>query len=178
MPVAPLFVADMATLQARLRLSGLAASDGVAQLESVVLDVRQQFYRRLGSGLIATILATSAVDAPTTTAELRRTLADSVEEKWVLAELRRRMPVVFLDGGVGLHQNWQDTGAFHTGQNEREIDRLIAEVEEGINRLTGEIEDDEGGVNAAAIGPTVAQDLPGATLFPGLRRNPNKWVLP
>ena len=68
MAVAPLFIADLAALKARLRLSGMGSADAAAQVDQAIEDVRLGFYDRLGKTRVDEILAVAYVENATTTA--------------------------------------------------------------------------------------------------------------
>jgi len=176
--VAPLFIASMTILKTRLRLEGASAAGALAQIDQAVEDVTLGFYNKLGAARVATIKATTYTEAPTSNAEILRSLANSVEVKWVRYHLIRVLPNLFMDGSGTRQQTWNDEGVFSTTPNprselEKELARLLTEIEDGLLLLEGEVgvNDGEGTVSVTDIGPSDTPDLPGASVFPALRRS-------
>jgi hypothetical protein len=170
MASAPLFVADLATLTSKLRLTGVASGDsGTPLIDEGILQARNEIYLRLGASTIATIQATAFTDNPTTADQYTRSLANSVEVKMVRLRLMRSMPMMFIDGTGGdamniLHDEapYRDTSAFDL---RAEMNMLEAEIDSDLAILTGA--DADGSPNKAfSIGPAVTPPLPFGTIWP------------
>lgn len=173
MAVAPLFVVDMTTLKTVLRLEGARAAGALAEIDQSVTEARVTFYRRLGKARIDQIKATATVDAPDTNEQILRTLANTVEVAMVRQRLMRLLPMLFMDGSGNRMQLWNEETGFDPASRqgiEKELARLETEIQEGLAVLAGEQDlDDESTVSADTIGPTETTDLPGASIWPGLR---------
>src|SRR6185436_20608698 len=110
----PLFVADLATLKERLRLSGVpaAASDTHGIIDECVLRARLAFYRRLGESRVTELLAISYTVDPTTENGVLRALANSVEVDLVRCELMQRLPMAFMDASGDINKRWNEEAPF------------------------------------------------------------------
>lgn len=169
MAVAPLFATDMNDLKARLRLSGASASDAKAQIDNATQEARLLLYAELGGALVTLILATAYKDNPVTAEERRRVRAVTVEVLAVRARLIRIMPTIFLDGGTNPIERWNDEAAFRQGTPDiAGADAALSEALEQLKAGEGAVETRGG--RALAYEPDELPDLPGATVFPDLRR--------
>jgi hypothetical protein len=172
MAVAPLFVADMTTLKTALRLDKMAAAGALATLDQAVKDVRIGFYRRLGAAQITTIKLTNDVDAPTTDAEITRSLATSVEVRWMRLLLIRRLSTMFVDASGQKQLKWNEEAGFLANNpvpTVDEVEKLEAEIDLDMGALSGDVDLDDTQFNVASLAPDVTPDLPGATVWPSLR---------
>lgn len=154
MPVAPLFVVDMATLRARLRLSGAAQSDALAQIDEAVEWVRVALYNEetgLGLTRVNELLAVAYVENATTSADLVRTQANNLEQVYVRLRLLKVLPMLFMDASGSTHDTWNEEPLTRKGQRslEKEIASLEDEVLEAIADLTGD--DDSLGILSAVV---------------------------
>ncbi len=140
MAVAPLFVLDMETLQAKLRLTGLpSGADGEALLKSGVERAKAQFYRRLGLSRVTTLLAMTYTDTPATQEDVLRIVANEAEVKAVRLHLLDTMPVLFMDNSTQTEEVWNTEGAFRPGRiTLAERERLATELEADMALLAGE----------------------------------------
>jgi hypothetical protein len=141
----PLFVADLDTLKAALRLSAIPAgsADVAAMLGDAVSQVRVRLYGRLGLALAAELVAIAPSSAPTTVEGLRRSLAESVEIRMVRVVLMRTLPTVFMDAGGGARKAWNEEALWRESpakELERHIAALNASIEDDMGLLTGESE--------------------------------------
>lgn len=166
MAVAPLFVADMTTLRARLRLSGVPdSSDAMNVIDSAVQTVRTGFYTELGTERVAEIAAFASTDTPTAENEVLRTVAEGAEVKWVRYELMHLLPVLFIDGSGQREQAWNDEGAFRAANGagiERMRQALRAEIDKALDLLSGDTEIGERtSVRSATIDPPCTRPWPG-----------------
>lgn len=169
--VAPLFVADNATLLARLRLSGLAAgTDGMQVVDQAIRDVRASFYRRLTSNRITKLLGYTQTDAPTTTNEVLRTVADSTEVKWVRYELLRTLPALWMDGSGGNAEVWQNEGAFRQMSPSAiasERKKLKTDIEQALDLLAGRTSvGSETSIRVSSIAADGTRPYPGHSIDP------------
>lgn len=139
----PLFVADLATLKAPLRLSGVPSSstDTLAILDEAILSARLTFYRRLGKQRVAALVGTAYNANPTTEDEIIRALANTTETKMVYAELLRKLPNQFMDASGDAFRKWNEEAPFRErgpADLQREITRLESEIEENMQMLAEE----------------------------------------
>jgi len=139
----PLFVADLATLKAQLRLSGMpsSATDALAILDESILRARLVFYRRLGQQRVGVLLATVYNANPSSEDEVLRALANTTETKVVYSELLRKLPNQWMDASGDANRRWNEEAPFRergpTGA-QQEIQRLLDEIEEDMEILAGE----------------------------------------
>lgn len=139
----PLFVQDLATLKAALRLTGVPAeaTDTLAILDESILRTRLAFYRRLGQQRVGVLVAMTEVDNPTSEDEVLRSLASTTETKMVYAELLRKLPNQFMDASGDANRRWNEEAPFRergATDAQREIQRLLDEIEEDMEILSGE----------------------------------------
>lgn len=169
MAVEPLFVANMDTLKAALRLTDASQADAVAQIDQAVEDVRVRLYdeRGLGAALVATLLAIPYTENATTVSALRRTRANNLEIKWVRLLLLKRMPVLFQDASGQSLDAW----------NEEPLTRLPAWALENMCRaleeeiqdelaLLADVEDAGGSMDVVVFEPSETPARPGASIYP------------
>lgn len=144
MAVEPLFVADMSTLKARIRMSGAPSSTDVQDLiEEAVRTVRAGFYREIAADRISTIKTITEDENPTTENGILRLLASTTELKWVRYELMRTVPTLFFDSAPAAQTAWNEEGMLRgTSNSEREAEmkRLWADIQAAIPLLEGETE--------------------------------------
>lgn len=165
MSATPLFVPDLATLLARLRLTGIATS-GQAVVDEAVQTVRVGIYRALGAAVVSTLLATTSTLSPITDAELERCTAERVEVAWTRMLLLRSMPVLFKESSSNIQQAWNEEGLARDASARMiadEIERLQADIDTWLGTLT----DDSVpfGVRATVIGGTCANTAPGSAIY-------------
>lgn len=161
----------MDTLKARLRLAG--ATNASAVIDQAVEDVRVGFYRRLTAETVTTLLAIAYSEAPTTDDEVKRSLANYAEVKWVRKELLRTLPTLFMDTAGKANSLWNEEAGFQRpfqSQINKEIDKLEAEIDDALRVLSGEdgLRDNDS-MNVSTIEPEDEVDYPGATIWPALR---------
>ena len=131
MATAPLFIADLATLTSKLRLSGVpAAADASDIINEAILVTRQKFYRELGVSRIAILGALAFTETPATENQILRAVANSTEVLMIRCELMRTMPMMFMDGNADQNQIMQDEALFRdTTSSQLEQARLACELE-------------------------------------------------
>lgn len=171
MPVAPLFVASIEDLKARLRLTGATKSDFSAQLDLALEDVRLGFYDEdggLGTTRVGELLAISYVENATNATSLLRTRANNLEVTWVRLLLMRRLPTLFMDAGGETLDAWNEEPITRSSRRglESEIQRLENEVTDGLAYLGGADEEDLGEVAVTVFEPEITPDLPRASILP------------
>lgn len=172
MATSPLFVANVATLKAKLRLSGVP-TDGSADvlIDEALLVVRAGFYRDLGRSRVQSIQALSFTENPETDNEVLRAAANSAEIKWVRAELMRTMPMQFVDGNADAQQLYHDFGAFREA-TQRQLDeervRLMDDVREALSLLRGAetVGNETQGLRVYTSEPTCRRPQPGDSARP------------
>jgi len=149
----PLFAQDRASLVSQLRLTGADHTDTVAAIDAAIQTVALRFYDLLGSGQVDLIKSYSYSADPTAGDNERTRLRAAVaEEKWVRAELIRKLPILFVaNEGVAMDQ-WNEEELTRDGKgSEDEISRLEAEGLEMVDILLGD--SDGSSLSAEAIGP-------------------------
>lgn len=139
----PLFVADLATLKALLRMTEVPSdsTDALAILNEGILKARLKFYRRLGTARVGQLLSISFVENPTTEDEVLRALANTVEVKLVLCHLLVRLPHVWMDASGAIDKQWNEEAPVREQAPVELADRLSAcqnEIEEDMQVLAGE----------------------------------------
>lgn len=162
----PLFLADLNAMKAELRLSGVPATgeDANVILEDVLLQVRTQFYRRLGITRVGQIVAFATnYTNPTTNDELLRAVAKSTEVKMAWCKLAERLPQLWMDDSGGAWQQFNEQGTFRKmGLRERvdQCERYAAEIEEAMQLLAGdESFGDSTSIQATTFSPTYPAKL-------------------
>lgn len=166
MPAAPLFVADLDTLKARLRLSGLpSGGDGEALYDEALMRVRTGFYRRLGATRVDTILAIDYEADPETSDEVLRAVANSAEVKWTYLVLIDLMPTLFMDASGQSQEVWNTEGLFRQGRpSASRIQALKDDLETDLAFLSGD-PDEVSTMRSDTIDPDPEAPDPGDSLF-------------
>ena len=147
--ILPLFLEDMAALQAALRLTDVRPeSNALSILEQALRMARVRFYQRLGTSTVQDILDTDYVEDPTTDDEMKRFVANLCEIELVRLQLLDRMPVIFMDAGGQTREMYQNEGTFRSMDPQTLADirqRIEAQIENWLALMAGEIElgDDE-----------------------------------
>lgn len=164
--VQPLFVRTKDDLLKALRLSQVPdTNDAKFQIDEAIRNARVNFYTALGAAIVNATKAMPFSTQPSTTEEISRALASTVEVKMVRAELLRVMPVMFMDGANTV-QSWNQEAAFREGsylQTKAELTRLENEIREGLTMLLS------GEIGASQIATLYPDDFfnPGDSLFSG-----------
>lgn len=189
MATAPLFVADLATLKPKLRLSGVPTiSDADDIINEAILVTRQKFYRELGVARITALLVLPFVETPSTNDQILRAVANSTEVLMVRCELMSMMPMMFMDGNADQNQIMQDEALFRdstSSQLEQMRMQCELEIQQNMDLLAGDeeiasestIRIDSPGVSQPVIDTTTAsRPYPGDSILPatiksGLLRN-------
>lgn len=151
MPVAPLFVADMDTLKARLRLTGAAQPDALAQIDEAVEWVRVAIYDEeegLGLSLVNELLGIPYVENATTLQDLRRTQANNLELAWVRLRLLCVMPTLFHDASGSSLDTWNEEPL--TRRSERGLREMKAALEKEIRKGIADLTEDNDGRGSLA----------------------------
>lgn len=138
----PRFVADLATLKEKLRLSKLPTDSAAnALLDEAILSARLDFYRRLGKARVDFLLAITFTDDPSSEEEVLRALANAVEVKLVRVRLMRTLPVMFADSSGTANKAFNEEAPFREGgisSTDKEIKRIESEIEEDFQMLAAE----------------------------------------
>lgn len=155
---APLFVNDIETLRASLRLSGLdATSDAERVFQNAVLGVRSKLYQRLGTERVTALLAVAYTESPTSQAQATRASANMVEVMMVRRELLLSMPMLFSGGMGAAGEAWNAEAPFRdVGVNDvaaivRTLDR---DIEAGLALLASSdaFPTEDSGLHVTTIG--------------------------
>lgn len=184
MATVPLFVADLATLYAKLRLTSITAgSDTEEIVGEALLQTRISIYRRLGDAAVTSLLGETFIENPQTVDKILRASANVLEVKMVRLRLLDVLPVLFMDNS-GIEQELINEEAtfrsLQPGQlaDMRETCRL--EIEELFSLLSGETE--IGNAPKSRIFTTETQEpgiFPSGTLIGDNRRmwgDPNRRI--
>lgn len=171
MTTPPLFLADLATLKQKLRLSGVAStSDADDIVDEAILTVRSYFYRELGTARVSQLVALPFNPVPTSEDEVLRAVANSTEVLWVKAELICHLPMMFMDGNTQQDQIFQDEALFRQAQQdqlEALRQKLLNQIQINLDLLSGDTElQNEPTVRTATIGPDCPRPQPGDTALP------------
>ena len=159
----------MATLKARLRLTGTVSTDAQSIIDLALEEVRVGLFNDnggLGEATVVEILAVAFVENALTNAELRRTRANALEIKWVRMLLLRRMPTLFMDGSGVTLEMWNQEPLTRKGTSaiEKEISALESEIQDEIAGLLGTTE--EGILDSLTFEPATAVEKPLSSLEP------------
>lgn len=140
----PVFVADLATVKEQLRLTGVVeGSDAQSMLEAALLQVRTGFYSRLGGTRMATLIAITPSESPTTNDEILRAIGGLCEVLWARCILLDKLPVTFMDNSGGDLEFINQEGTFRSITPERldaERQRCQIQIEEWLALLAGDVE--------------------------------------
>lgn len=161
MSISPTFVASMAVLKQRLRLTGVK-SDGEIIIEDAIESARLEFYTRLGISRVTTLLGYSYSEAtPTTNEEILRSLANQTETRLVKRTLLRSMGILLKDGAASGREMWNQESIFRdktSSELNEELRRLTSEIEDAFDLLSGS--EDVGNTTSARIS-VIEPDTPG-----------------
>lgn len=130
----PLFIANEATLKAKLRLSAVpvSATDTEAIFAEAILRARVRFFRELGVLRTNAIVAMAFTETPVDEDGVIRALANTVEVRMVYAELLRLLPNTFMDASGDVNERWneeaptRERGSFDMDSELRRIESAIA----------------------------------------------------
>lgn len=175
MATAPLFVADLDTLKADLRLSGVPSGvDADAIIQSACRQVRTQFYSVLGLARVQAILLWTSSDNPTTENEILRSIAEECETLMVRVVLMDRLPNLFMDNSGGGLEFLNQEGAFRStprGDLEGQRKRAQTQILEWMALLSGDVALGEGAdVQIATQAGQTPRIFPGGDLVGGNER--------
>lgn len=176
MAIEPLFIADRATLLAKLRLTGTVSEDANAVIDEVVQKVRLAFYDELGATQVAYLKSITYVENPTTEADVLRAVANSCEVQWCRCWLLTDMPLIFLGTGTAAQEAWNTDGFTqqHAREDRKTHDAYRQEVCDGVypmlDRLRPQPTEELSGINTAVIGNSLPWNKSG--LSPGTSRLP------
>lgn len=154
MPVEPLFIANLSLLKAKLRLTGATQPDTARIIDSAMEAARIGFFDHLGVDRVSELLAIAYSENALTEAALERTKANNLEVSWVRLHLLRVLPSLLMDASGVSQQMWNQENAFaRTSDTAKEIERLEAEIAQGLDELASD-EDEGGTTQVATLGPT------------------------
>lgn len=118
----PIFAQNKASLQAKLRLTGMPpGSDGEAVFDEALLQVRTAIFQRLGSATVTTITATAYTESATTDAQILRLAAAQVELYGVKARLLRDAPAFFIEAVNSSEEAWNEEGLLREADGEESL---------------------------------------------------------
>ena len=166
MPAEPVFIPDLDTLKARLRLSAVDTGDAAAVLDSAVEEVRLGLFAELGSSLVTEIQTLTREEPAVTDDGLTRLRAENVELLWNRMILLQRLPSLFMQSaGVARHA-WNEEGITREASSKdirtevRELQRL---VRIGLAYLLGQ---DTGDLTVFVAEPDETPQYPGQSIVP------------
>lgn len=172
----PLFVANLAELQANLRLTNVSASTDVdihTLIQRAIRTVRIKFRQRLSQTRIEQIQSysqASPVD-PDVDSEYIRELAELTEINWVWVELSYLLPMLFSDSSADANEVLQEEAPFRkASMRELEIQRrrYLSEIEAHIEILVGDKDlDDSSTIRATTLGPSRSRRVGDSINGPG-----------
>jgi hypothetical protein len=135
MAVAPLFAADVSTVKSELRLSGLkSGSDGEQIFTRALSSARVGLYMRLGTSVIAEMVAQADTDNPTSLTGLRRKACTLAEVEWIRMELLKTMPIRVADASGDEQDVYGDEGVWRDISPD-ELEEALKRILEGIEEL-------------------------------------------
>ncbi len=144
MAVKPLFIADMAALEAAMRLTGVpTVSDAKTIIDEGVLQARMSFVKALTQTRVNTLKGYAYTDDPSTDEENLRMIANLTESMLVRLHLMRTLPVLFMDSAEKDEQAWNEEGLFRNKSPfdlEHEKNALKADIRDNLALLIGEDE--------------------------------------
>ena len=176
MATAPLFVANLATLKAQLRLSGLdATADSASMLNRAILTVRLNFMRHLGAARVTEIVALAFSESPVSENEITRAVANVTETDWVRYELMAVLPTLFQDSSGSAQDIWNHEAPFRRqGQSDiaRMREELMSEIEQNLIQLAGDesLGEEDSIAQGGVIDPEEDPPQPFGSIFPVVGR--------
>lgn len=178
MAVEPLFVSDMDTLKAALRLSSAAQPDALSQIDRAVERVRVDMFdsaRGLGQARVTELLAIPYVENATDSTSLSRTRANNLEISWTRLYLLKTMPTLFMDASSVTLEAWNEEPLTRKSDREicKEIELLEKEIIDELGFLQELSEEDLGRVNVTVFCAESPPARPGASIFPSYIRKNN-----
>lgn len=149
----PLFANSRAELVSQIRLTGANGDDAVAAIDAAIRAVAVNIYDAIGESKVGQIRGTAFSDDPTASKDVRlRLKAATMEEKWVRAELLRKMPVLFRESRGASYDRFNEEGIGEDAQRaEDEIRRLMADVYELLDDINGDASSSR--ISAVTFGP-------------------------
>lgn len=134
MAVAPLFVLDMPTLKASLRLGELLAHDAASPiLDTAVKFARVTVIEALGESAVAHLVGLARTENPATMIQARRVKAEMLETDLILMYLTKHLPMAFLDGGGGMLNFYKQEAPFRL-QDPLSRAELVKDLEARVNK--------------------------------------------
>ena len=138
MAIVPTFIADMATVKTKLRLTGAQQPDALALIDTAVQQGRLYLMRQLGADRVAALQAKPYDENTMTSDGVQRLKANAAELAIIKIYLLRTMPTLFTDASAGKQGAWNDEGfARNTPQDktDEEIARLQYELDTWLLEL-------------------------------------------
>lgn len=166
--VSPVFVRDLPTLKASLRLSSVADdNDADSIISDAVRAARSDLQRRLGITRVASLAAIvydPEAAAPATADELLRETANLTEIAMCRRTLLRRLPTLFRDASGDAALSWQQDALTRerNADTKRELDELDRQIEENLTLLEGG--DDQEKIKATSFEPEDSRSM-GSSIF-------------
>lgn len=164
MTAAPLFIPDLETLKARLRMLDVSGQEGAAVLDQAIEEVRVLLYDSLDPSRISAILAADFDPAAATPEAIDRLRAANLEYTWVRYLLVQRVPSLFVEfNSSHLRQTWNDNAIVREISptlHRDMLDRLWQIIQSMLDRLNGTDDAGGNGFAIATIGPATIPPRP------------------
>lgn len=163
MAITPLFVPQRSEVLESLRLTD---HEEVAsqQIDDALLEARAGMYEGISPTRVEYLKAVTRSTAPTTTDELARSRAESLEKKMVRRALLKTMPMFFLRGSGDAHQVWNEQPVLREDQST--LASLLNSLEDEIEKELDFLRDQKSAPpNVAVIGPSERNKYPGTDLY-------------
>ena len=149
-------MATKAEVLENLRMTASSDTDTLTIIDQSISDVRLGFYRRLTPARATEIAAISSVENPTTTNEILRANAESVEINWVLYLLVCKLPTMYIETQFPIQNSFDDTPITRDADNLKDFLRCLwNSIEQGLGQLIIPVEENAGAFQASAPGRKV-----------------------
>ncbi len=175
----PLFNVNLAAVKARLRLTGVPSGvDADAMIQSALRTVRVNIYSRLGVSTVDGIVALASIENPTTADAITRGIAEQLEVLWTRVVLLDQLPTLFMDSGAGSQEFMNQEGLNRSMRSdllENQLKRFLAQIEEWLGLLAGEVELGDNSSNVLTNAPQLPTVYPLGSL---IGQNQRLWGNP
>ncbi len=168
MSVNPTFWKTTEDIKTRLRLQNISVDEaGQSIVEDAVLQVRSNFWSRLGIDRVAVLQGYTYTDNPVTAEENLNALARLCELKWVRLELAKVMPLLFKEGANQVQHVWNEEGAFRDVSQfdiAKMIERWQMDIDYDLELLKGTPLEEVSEIHASTFGPLITPAMPGDSI--------------
>lgn len=152
MAVEPLYNSKTEVLN-NLRMNDSSDEETLVIIDQSIADVRLGFYRRLTPARATEIAALTSAENPTTTDEILRANAESVEINWVLYLLVCKLPTMYIETQFPIQNSFDDTPITRDADNLKDFLRCLWNaIEQGLGQLIIPVDENTGAFQAVAPG--------------------------